>query len=53
MGVHYFAESAEPTIGSIANVCKPDAISGHRISALLRVVRFLPFVTEHAIAGEV
>jgi hypothetical protein len=33
MGVHYFAESAERTIGSIANVCKPDAISGHRISA--------------------
>ncbi len=26
---HYLAGSAEPTIDSIANVCKPDGISGH------------------------
>ena len=31
---HHLAGSTEPTIDSIANVCKPDGISGHRSSAL-------------------
>ncbi len=30
---HHLAGSTEPTIDSIANVCKPDGISGHRSSA--------------------